>query len=144
MLSNLLGVLMLGTVAVVLRQAHVGTGLLVWICLVLVNIGVFHFGLLWHLKHEPDSAAGLRLQNWTMSGLFALGGLAWGSVTFLVVPAGPWASYWAIPCIVVITAVAANIAFASATPTLFVSFHLTVTFTATAGLLSVGVFSLAA
>jgi diguanylate cyclase (GGDEF)-like protein len=144
MLTNMLSMIMLVMVVILLRGSQPGRGLAIWAALALIDAVIFHLGVGWHVRHEPRSPERVRGQQWTMAALYALCGLAWGSLDLLALPNADHAGSRGIASMALVIALAGNVAFASATPGPYLAFHLTLTLSAVAGLMSAGSFSLAA
>ena len=142
--SNATGLLLLVLVLITLRGAGVGRGLAIWAGLLVGHSVVFHLALRWILRHEPAAPGDVQGQTRFLLVFYIIGGTVWGLLTVLVLPSGPHAGSRAIPCLVVVVALAANIAFSSASPLPFLGFHLATALTAIAGLLLNGAGTLAA
>jgi diguanylate cyclase (GGDEF)-like protein len=139
--ANTVGIPLVLLVLGTLRGAGVGRGLLIWTGIRLTNAVVFHLvlrRLLRVLRRESGWPQDLRVQVWSLALLHVVGGVTWGLLTVLAWPGGDHTEYRAIPCLIVIIAVAANIAFSSATPVPFLAFHLALTGTAIVGLVIAG------
>jgi len=142
--TNLMGLGLLVMVLITLRGKGVGTGVAVWLGVMLTQIVGFHIGVGWFARHEPEPIDRVRFQQITMSGLFLVGGLCWGSLALLALPDGDHVASQAVVCTAVLITMAANIAYASATPMPFLAFHLALMLTAALGLQVAGATALAA
>lgn len=143
LLTNALGLGMVALIGISMWATVTGPGLPIWCAVALIQGVALHFGLRRQLKHEPEPPARVRQQVRTLAGLYGTGGVSWGLLTLLVVPGPDHPSALAIPYVVVIMALASNIAFASATPILFRSFHLALALTAGVGLVLAGSYTMA-